>query len=976
MAAARGKRVREAEDEEEAPAVVPEAVEIPLTITDAAAAATTAWFPPAGGPGPVGPPPPPAAAPPAAVAPAAAAVAGDYFPNKARADGIHDFGVAIGPRSQPPNGPAFDHGVERAAAIQLNEDQAMDATFVGAAAGVRRIWEGLPDGGFVSLPPVQTGHGYVVTKVVFKTPTGWKVGRTLVNELGIGTGTAVLQVDFNHHGFLQKLTQGPAGAGQAPVAIGYIWSAATVNDPASKTPPTDSIFSVAHPNGVILVAHQQTSGATCFRKENDTYYSPDDPTANFVSEYDVELSGIIRKDTFGGRRGKDSVSLKFTKGKNIASIDDSKSQNSPNALLQFIQRLLGRAPDDKTRFEISSKWQQKRSGDWFQAIHAAILPTLNLAPPLPPNAIPYFVSHDGIAISYALEMGVNCLFLSGDNIYVFAKAGANTAQQDAACRLAISDVDDDDFDNVVNWFTEISARRQLRLNALVDVYRGHIAVIDAFIAAAVPGATVRKPLPELDGAIRGVLQAAVRYVFIEKLLPDAVSLFRELADGGNPCVQVTAYRTLKRLYEQHDQEPYIPETILGTINRSAVGKALGKWNIEQTLIGRLVAGLAGNVEDRDAYIFLPYIQNSANVAMKNDIAGAFQRLHQWLRGTRDLQPIFTENPGPNRQKRIKMSLNGLLMQVMIFLKTAGGAAGDQQLFTDSLAPIADAPATEKDIVIPATNVLMIDNVIDSYDFRQAVPDAIESAQSVSGVAPKRAAPPPKTNGGFRDNKRFIVTFSIDSYQCAEPILYAHVDVGADRLKATFALLVGQVRQGGRRALYGGKGETMTSKEDLAKVAHDVIYVYVLIGLTRVLRDVGKLRGAPNDVLEYYARCTAFMLLLLEELPPTPENALAVYDLMSHCSFMKNEDIAKALSVDVDTAGVYRLFFSSLEECAPLRRPENPAQYLVQASDIFASIWQSIPDIELNAGNVELIALEGVKVIRESYGLVSGKLTSP
>jgi hypothetical protein len=980
-------RKRRLDEEQEIPPV-----EIPPELNTAITGATDRWFPSAAPPamdvedgaaGPARPPDPLLGVPaPPAAPPAPVAVGPDYFPNKARADGIHDFGAGNGPKREDPNGQAFNDGVI-GSTLQLNEDTAMDATF-GIAPGpgvghIRQTWESIPDNTSTPLPTVQTGHQYSVKKVPFKlADETWNVGRQLIADLGIDTNTAVLQIDFNHHGFLQKLTQGGAPAAAGAVQIGYVWSAATVNDPASKTPPTDRIFAGQHQNGVTLVAHQQTAGATCFKKETATYYSPADPTANFVSEYDVELSGIIQKVLLGGRRGKDSVALKFTNGANVASIDDSKGQNSPNALVEFITKLLGRPLTAKSKFDISSKWQQKRSGDWFQAIHAAMLPKLALNPGLPENAVPFFVSHDGIAISYALEMGVNCLFFSGDQIYAFTRGGASTAEQQALCQVAIDTTARDEFDSVLTWFGNISARKKQRADILYGNCRGAIARIDAFIATASAGGAagagpVRQVINDLATSIQGVFRAAVRYVFVEKLLPDATILLRDLG-SENPCVQVNAYRTLQRLYAQHDRVAEIPETILGSIDRSATGKAVKEWKIEQTLVSRLVDRLAGDVENRDAYIFLPYIQNSTDATLKNEIAGVFQRLQTWLQAVGNLEPIFQENPGPNRQKRIRMALNGLSSQVSIFLKTTRATvaetAADDARFRISLADIPDDP-TDAAPGGAVANVLSTDEVIESYIFRQTEIDEAKPEAEPEPEAKKARG----MTGGWRDNQQFFRTFGIDSHQCVEPVLYAIIENNMNPLRAFLARLAIAAdaqpleRLGGRRPLYGGKSVSGPAKEDAAitQSARDVIYAYTLIGLTRVLRDVGKLRGAPTDVLEYYTRGTAFMLLLLQ-LPITSENALAVYDLMAHSAFMNNEDIAKALSLDVDTAGVYRLFFSALEENLPTTPPSNPAEYLIQANDTFASMWHSIPDVEPNATNVELIALEGIKMIRKSYGL--------
>ena len=73
---------------------------------------------------------------------------------------------------------------------------------------------------------------FTITQLNLETSNGAKIGETL------GTNSALV-VDFNQHGFLSRLKQGPS---KPDIKLYYVMTREVVNDPAPKTPVTDNLF--------------------------------------------------------------------------------------------------------------------------------------------------------------------------------------------------------------------------------------------------------------------------------------------------------------------------------------------------------------------------------------------------------------------------------------------------------------------------------------------------------------------------------------------------------------------------------------------------------------------------------------------------------------------------------------------------------------------------------------------------------------
>jgi hypothetical protein len=758
------------------------------------------------------------------------------------------------------------------------------------------------------------------------------------------------------------------------VNVGYIWSAATVNDPASKTPPEDGIFKPGGA-GVTLTAYQQTSGVTPF--PGGQPYDKAAPTKNFVSMYDLELSGIIKKVSFG-RRVKDMVTLKFTDPptKRSVLISDSKGQNSPAQLNGFITKLLASLGSEKAKFELSTKWQQKRSGDWLQALHAALLSTMTFTPPLPRGYHTFFVSHDRIAIGYALTMGVSCLYFKDDSIVVFDNRPENPAAARERCITGLTTFSPDRQSQLVGWFFGQDTQRG-HIAGLNDIRNQTLAQLATAVTTNCTALTGSLQLGPLEATLKDALKAALQYTFLEKSFPDEATI-RLGIQSQDPCALYKSLATIDSLFRQHEGEIGIPKTFFGQFERTMVFKTLSEWRVEpsssiSSRVMNFVRQKGEEADARDSFAFFPFIQNSESARLKETIATAFRSVLVRLR-----DPAYLDTLGrmtASRKARVMVGLTNILEQGLLYLKTdpvsdAQVAADAAEFVKNMDVPSAPADAEGQGVM----NRITVSEAVGSKRSTQRIPDS--SPEDDGAMV-----------GGWRDGSRLIEGTEIDFDQCADPLLYAMIDyftvLGPADARASAAQLSTLVTSrdptqgigGGRRPLYGGATITQTMTQTLPSTPADsrpadIIQICGLLTAGRLARDSWKLDGAPMDVIAYYAKVTSLLSALLKAEATWPL-ALAVYDLTSHCAYMRDEDFATAFSIDAtkEDPRVYRLQFSAMEENLPLQPPAEPAKHLLEAKTTLSALWASLPPPSSETAETIRTTAEGLmRTIGQRYGV--------
>jgi hypothetical protein len=261
-----------------------------------------------------------------------------------------------------------------------------------------------------------------------------------ITERDINGTNASIIVDFSQHHFMEKLTEGPRNKNNN--TIYYLMTPEVVNDPAGKTNiHNKSIFDKK--TGVKLVSCLQTTPTPMsYTKYNEfeTY-----PLNNFFSKYDFSLLPI--KQVYTSAKNEKLIStlnINYDREDKIPftdTIEDSKSENSITTVIGYLKTIINalistKDEDNKAnlQFNFNSKVQQKRGGDWFQVLSCLDAKNRTYTQILPDNnrrqidnnvlGPVYFVTHDQIAVSYALLNGVNVIYIDYyGRIYVFKNRG-------------------------------------------------------------------------------------------------------------------------------------------------------------------------------------------------------------------------------------------------------------------------------------------------------------------------------------------------------------------------------------------------------------------------------------------------------------------------------------------------------------------------------------------------------------------------
>ena len=284
--------------------------------------------------------------------------------------------------------------------------------------------------------------------------SGPNFGQTFVTNTQLGKqpeGVALI-VDFSQHHFMQSLVMGE----YYDFNIHYLMTPEVVNDPAGKPNIHNPSLFGKNVGGVNLISYIQSGDS----KISYTSYNPIDPSPanNFFSNYNFTLSPI--EQTFIKGKAENLIAVldidyddKGTKAnpKGDAppltdNIPDSKGENSVSTVLGYLKDVIkkinkwGRGTFDRAdAFSFNSKCQQKRGGDWFQVLSCLDVKNRNFTQILPnlatgddadkpiPKCPVYLVTHDQIAVSYALLNGVNVIYIDYfGTIYVFKNTADTT----------------------------------------------------------------------------------------------------------------------------------------------------------------------------------------------------------------------------------------------------------------------------------------------------------------------------------------------------------------------------------------------------------------------------------------------------------------------------------------------------------------------------------------------------------------------
>ena len=253
---------------------------------------------------------------------------------------------------------------------------------------------------------------------------------------------AAFVVDYSQHHFLENLATGD-NKGNTIYNIYYLMTPEVVNDPAEKPNVNNkNLFGIEGKKVQLVSCVEEDNGPISY-----TPFDPNDPLTsnNFFSRYNFTISPI-QKIITKAKAEKLIVSLNISYDNGSRqpltdTIEDSHGENSIKTVLGYIKSILkqlgavgeGGKIKDADAFNFNSKVQQKRGGDWFQALtcltaknrkYREVRPNQTDKKTLPSMCPVYLVTHDRIAVAYALLNGVNVIYVDYyGRIFVFKNGG-------------------------------------------------------------------------------------------------------------------------------------------------------------------------------------------------------------------------------------------------------------------------------------------------------------------------------------------------------------------------------------------------------------------------------------------------------------------------------------------------------------------------------------------------------------------------
>jgi hypothetical protein len=271
--------------------------------------------------------------------------------------------------------------------------------------------------------------GEVVTKEISASDFYKKLGLAdrITGIVEAKFSNIAIIVDATSVGFYEILQTGSWDAGVRPT-VHYIYGAEVVNDPATKKPPDSKIFKSSSKGVNLISCLPYITNPTNAYNYNFRPKSPkiETPYLNqFYTKFNFELSDI--KTITKGKSIEYITNLNITGDQGeLNPVVDSKTKNDITYLDSHLKILLTKfgtlTPTLNEKFLFSSMLQQKRSGDWLQVLLCAavkdkIRQFKNKDDQFPNNDLGsvFFVTHDQIALSYALLNGINCFFTHHDS---------------------------------------------------------------------------------------------------------------------------------------------------------------------------------------------------------------------------------------------------------------------------------------------------------------------------------------------------------------------------------------------------------------------------------------------------------------------------------------------------------------------------------------------------------------------------------
>ncbi len=227
--------------------------------------------------------------------------------------------------------------------------------------------------------------------------------------------------------------------------IFYVMAPEITNDPAGKTSCKDiNKLNEGEVNNITITPIiEMNSGERTYNYDINSLSSFN----QFFSKYSFTLSELKTNKSIISRKSYHYNDITISdpklqisgasKHEYSVTINESKKQNNITSLLSSLNALVTKILTKKggskiDTFNMNREFQQKRAGDWLQVLLCKNLLSRNMAKfdsfatgfginTSITDAISetWFVTHDIIALTFALYSGVNCIFTNGGDVYSF-----------------------------------------------------------------------------------------------------------------------------------------------------------------------------------------------------------------------------------------------------------------------------------------------------------------------------------------------------------------------------------------------------------------------------------------------------------------------------------------------------------------------------------------------------------------------------
>ncbi|MDC1321454.1 hypothetical protein N8261_05775 [Flavobacteriaceae bacterium] len=324
-----------------------------------------------------------------------------------------------------------------------------------------------------------------------------------LTDLGIENNAAFV-IDAASVSILKILKTGDASGDKTNIF--YVMAPEITNDPAGK-PSCKEVQGLNSPsNNKIKITPiiEMNSGQRTYT------YAPDhtDSFQQFFSKYSFTLSGLqtnkslltrksyhynnltVTDDEFAqGKTGKTGKTGKNDYRNDYSvTINESKKQNNITSLLSSLSSLInkiftrGTGSTNVDTFNMNREFQQKRAGDWLQVLLCKNLLSRKMAEfdsfstgvdtnqSITNNISEvWFVTHDIIALTFALYSGVNCIFTNVKDVYAF-KIPNEAAELDYQNGLLVALEGEMEKIDIGKYTKRITAYNNNRTNQLRELY--------------------------------------------------------------------------------------------------------------------------------------------------------------------------------------------------------------------------------------------------------------------------------------------------------------------------------------------------------------------------------------------------------------------------------------------------------------------------------------------------------------------------